>query len=755
MERVACVLWYSFANSVVRGEMQITLRGCAPHWGWFAAAAFFSSIVPQPATGQISISGYGGAGVSLSPDGNWTVMTANPQWAFGGSIGGAATGLVVRSGSDHSGSYREIDYFYSAAGGGRTGFIRAYAGTPAILFSATLSSDATNTAAFTTVASFPANLHHLTWSGEFSLPSFVGMGADSPWLYFDDSANAFMVSPAANYMVASMSQGANGAIASGINSAITLLPAGLTHATALVYGAGINSTIQTWGRFITALSGKKLPPNDADTLLKQVSYWTDNTATYYYNPGGPSYTDTLDAIKAEFSAKGMALGSMQVDSWWYPKGPDDIWSDHGGIWTYTAAPDLFPDGLAGFQAGLGLPLITHARWIDAASPYRTQYAMSGDVIVDPAWWEMVAQYLQSSGVATFEQDWLGANAHTNVNLTDPYAFMDNMAASMARHGITMQYCMGEPKHFLQSTMYDNATTARTSQDGFTSDRWTEFLYSARFASAVGLWPFTDVFQSGDINNMILAVLSAGPVGVGDALGSLSRANLLKAARPDGVIVKPDVPATPLDGVYVADAQGVDAPMTAASLTDYGTLKAHFIFSYVRQTNNTITINPGDFGISGASYLYDYVNGAGTVIYPGSSWTGTLASGSGYYVLVPVGPSGIAFLGDKGHFVTLGKKRIPALSDTGHVDTTVAFAAGEKTRTLFGYSPQPVAATALSGAVSGIAWDSSTQLFKLTVHANANGTARLRIVKSFLAGGTTGITSVCRLARCFGAPGPVQ
>jgi hypothetical protein len=304
-------------------------------------------------------------------------------------------------------------------------------------------------------------------------------------------------------------------------------------------------------------------------------------------------------------------------------------------------------------------------------------------------------------------------------------------------------------------MYDNATTARTSQDGFTGDRWTEFLYSARFASAVGLWPFTDVFQSGDINNMILAVLSAGPVGVGDALGSLSRANLLKAARPDGVIVKPDVPATPLDGVYVADAQGVDAPMTAASLTDYGTLKAHFIFSYVRQTNNTITINPGDFGISGTSYLYDYVNGAGTVIYPGSSWTGTLASGSGYYVLVPVGPSGIAFLGDKGHFVTLGKKRIPALSDTGHVDTTVAFAAGEKTRTLFGYSPQPVAATALSGAVTGIAWDSSTQLFKLTVHANANGTARLRIVKSFLAGGTTGITSVCRLARCFGAPGPVQ
>jgi len=678
----------------------------------------------------------------------------NPQWTLGGSIGGAANGAVVRAGSDRSGSYQEIDYFYTVGGGGRTGFIRAYSGVPAVLFSATLSSGAANSAPFTSISTFPANLHHLTWSGEFSLPSFTGMGADSPWLYFDDSAHAFMVSPAANFMVASMSQGANGAIASGINSAIGSLPAGLTHATALVYGAGIDSTIRTWGRFMTALSGKKLPANDADTLLKKVSYWTDNTATYYYNPGGPSYTDTLDAVKAEFNAKGMTLGSMQLDSWWYPKGPDDSWSSHGGIWTYNAAPDLFPNDLAGFQAGLGLPLITHARWIDPGSPYRTQYAMSGNVIIDPAWWEMVAQYLQSAGVATFEQDWLGANAHANVNLTEPFAFMDNMAQAMARHGLTMQYCMGEPKHFLQSTNYDNATTARTSQDGFTSARWTEFLYSGRFASAVGLWPFTDVFQSGDTNNMILAVLSAGPVGVGDALGSLSRANLMKAARPDGVIVKPDVPATPLDSVYIADAQGVDVPMTAASLTDYGALRAHFIFSYVRQTNNTITITPGDFGISGVSYLYDYVSGAGTVISPGSSWTGTLASGSGYYVLVPAGPSGIVFLGDKGHFVTLGRKRIQALSDAGHVDATIAFAPGEKTRTLFGYSPQRVAATALSGSVAAVAWDSSTQLFTLNVHPNSSGTARVRIVQSFLSEDPAGTSSVCGL-RCIGLPGHLQ
>jgi hypothetical protein len=484
--------------------------------------------------------------------------------------------------------------------------------------------------------------------------------------------------------------------------------------------------------------------------LKQISYWTDNTATYYYNAGGASYTDTLAAIRSEFTAKGVALGSMQLDSWWYPKGPDNSWSSHGGIWTYKAAPDIFLNDLPGFEAEIALPLITHARWIDQNSPYRGQYAMSGNVVVDPAWWEMVASYLQAGGVKTFEQDWLGADAHTDVNLTDPFSFMDNMAGAMARHGITLQYCMGEPKHFLQSTLYDNATTARTSEDGFTSARWTEFLYSGRFASAVGLWPFTDVFQSTNTNNMIMAVLSAGPVGVGDELGSVSRANLLKAARPDGVIVKPDVPAAPLDSVYIADAQGADVPMTTASFTDYGGIAAHFIFSYVRQANNTATIAPSAFGIYGASYVYDYQNAAGTLLAAGASFSATLASGTGYFVLVPVGRSGIAFLGDKGHFVTLGKKRIPALSDQGHLDATIAFSAGEKTRTLFGYSPQAIAATALAGSVAAVSWDPATQLFTLNVHPTPSGLAHVRIVQSFLSGDQTGAATGCGL-RCIRQP----
>ena len=137
------------------------------------------------------------------------------------------------------------------------------------------------------------------------------------------------------------------------------------------------------------------------------------------------------------------------------------------------------------------------------------------------------------------------------------------------------------EHFLQGTNYSNLTTLRVSQDGFGPTRWTEFLYASKFAGAIGVWPFSDVFMSTDMNNLLLATLSAGPLGIGDPLGGISAANLLKAVRPDGVIVKPDVPLTPVDSVYISDAQGVDTPMVAATYSDFGGMRANYIFAYTR------------------------------------------------------------------------------------------------------------------------------------------------------------------------------
>jgi hypothetical protein len=73
------------------------------------------------------------------------------------------------------------------------------------------------------------------------------------------------------------------------------------------------------------------------------------------------------------------------------------------MWRRNLSP-LFPSSLATFQSSLGIPLVTHARWIDPASPYQQRYRISGTVSIDPLYWAEVARYLASSGSAGFEQD---------------------------------------------------------------------------------------------------------------------------------------------------------------------------------------------------------------------------------------------------------------------------------------------------------------------------------------------------------------
>jgi len=105
--------------------------------------------------------------------------------------------------------------------------------------------------------------------------------------------------------------------------------------------------------------------------------------------------------------------------------------------------------------------------------------------------------------------------------------------------------------------------------------------------------------------------------------------------------------------------------------------------------------------------------------------------------VPVGQSGIAFLGDHQQFVTLGRQRIASVADNGVVDVTVSFAPGEKTRTLFGFAPMAVAVTSLAGAHRAPVWDPASELFTVVVTPDASGTAHLRLFAKPISLQTTG------------------
>jgi hypothetical protein len=694
---------------------------------FLAAASLGSTTFVRAATSTSISSPY--LTVTVTSAGAYTITVQSPAWKFGGRIGHPLSNIAVKSGSDGVGSYQEIDFNYvDSNSANRGGGIRAYSSNPIALFVDSYLSSAPNTTPFPKLSTYPASLSHLNYQYAFAHYTFSKFAADSPWIYFDGQGNTFILSPASNFMISSTSKSGSGAISSGINPTITTLPSGFVHQTFLVVGQGISNTFQIWGHAMTNLQGKTRPANDDGVILNTLGYWTDHGATYYYNyDPNLGYAGTLLAVHQSFQQAGIPLGYMQLDDWWYPKGSTATWSKrNAGIYTYNADPTLFPNGLAAFQQQLGLPLVTHAKYIDVSSPYRAQYTMSNNVSTDPNYWNMVANYLQSNGAVSYEQDWLSNQALPAMNLTDPDAFMNNMASAMSTTGLTMQYCMALPRHFLQSSMYNNLTTIRVSGDRFSSTRWDAFLYASELASALGIWPWSDVFMSSETDNLLLSTLSAGIVGVGDAIGAESVPNLFQTIRADGVLVKPDEPIVPIDATFLQDAQALNQPMVASTYTDFGAgMKALYVFAYARaaQTPSTASFTPASLGLPGSVYVYNYFTGTGTVLPAGGTFSDTVSSGS-YYFVVPIGPSGIGFLGDAGKFVSWGKKRISQVSDSGSVQATITFATGETSLTMYGYAPSQPNVTATDGTVGAVAYNSATGIFSYSVSPGPDGAARV-------------------------------
>jgi hypothetical protein len=690
------------------------------------------------------------SGVSLRLDastGSYQLTAKQPAWNFSGSVNQSLKNVAASQGRDVIGDYQQIAFEWQDGQKLMSGQIRIYNEKALALFSQTCgAAEETPPAAFPAFTKLPESLHIFSYGHhEFAPPDFSTTEISTPWLLFDDDVDAFVISPASHFMVASMIGDGRKEVASGFNPNLRNLPAGFTQQTIVAFGKGINKTWDLWGRALVDLQGSKRPADDADAVLKYLGYWTDNGANYYYNYDfDKGYAGTLQSLVERYRQEQIPIRYLQLDSWWYYKTTTDAdgkpgkekksnrlpageWNRYGGLLEYRAHTDLFPNGLDAFQKTVGLPLITHNRWIDPASPYHQRYEISGVAAVDPKWWDSIADYMKASGIATYEQDWLDRiytySPAFSSNVDTGAAFLDNMARACQEQGITMQYCMPYPCYFLQGSRYENLTSIRTSGDRFNTNKWNDFLYTSRLASSMGIWPWADVYMSGEINNVLLSTLSAGPVGTGDAMGAENKANLFQAVRADGVIVKPDASIVPLDRSYIADAEKKAVPMTASTYTDHDGIKTEYVFAFNRPKtpDDKVHFTLGELGVNGPAYVYDYFSGASQRLDARAKFSAPLArDASAFYVVAPVGKSGIAFLGDKDKFVGTGRQRIEWLHDeAGKLTVGVVLAANEKSVVLHGYAPSVPKATVLAGEDDDVQYDPVTRHFTVVINIDTN------------------------------------
>lgn len=673
--------------------------------------------------------------------GTYTIASEYRRWSFNGSTGQAWSAVRTSEGRDAVGEYKEVQFQWEDTVP-YVGTIQWYADKPVVIFSLTLpKGSAGRPVDFPAFDHVPASMHSFSHGDDvFAPPHFRLIETATPWLFFNDQDEAYLISPASEFMISKLTGDGKNRISSGLNSEIKNLPERFVHRTILVLGQGIGQTWQTWGDTLRELYGRERPAPDDDPVLKYFGYWTDAGADYYYNYDAQlGYAPTLLALRERYRELGIPLGYMQLDSWWYEKTIYDVhgnptadhknpalpkgsWNRYGGLMNYQAHSFLFPDGLADFQKKLGLPLVTHNRWVDPHSPYHDRYEIAGYAATDPQFWADIVRYLQESGVSCYEQDWLNCIYDKTTHMAqDPKvgnAFTDGMAMACDAAGLTMQYCMAMPRHFMQGLKYNNLTTIRTSDDRFEPKRWKPFLYTSQLAYAMGVWPWCDVFKSREEGNMILAVLSAGPVGTGDAMGLENKDNIMKACRSDGVLVKPDASILPMDKAYLHDALGQDAPMLAHTYTRHYGLTTSYVFAFAEEkaANLGFGFHPKALGQRGRVAVFDPLSKRVAAIDAAAEFRSELPETRyAYYIVAPVTRSGIAFLGDAGKIAATGKQRIAALRDgSDGLQVRIRFAQGESSVILQGYSEKPV--TADKGEVT---YDAATCLFTLTLPSGGN------------------------------------
>jgi hypothetical protein len=546
------------------------------------------------------------------------------------------------------------------------------------------------------------------------------------------------------------------------------VPAGFASELALWGGRGVRETLEAWGAFLQARHGTRRPTRYADAALGRLSYWTDNGAVYWYRTEpGRGVGGTLAAVTEGLRKEGVPVHAVELDSWFYPHevtrplDAPEIDVPPTGCIAWEPRPDALPDGVDGLRARLGNPpLILHARHFSSRSPYfvRAPAWRDGDRAhpEDPAFFDALFAQAEAWGAIQVEQDWLVECFLGVRGLRErpgrARAWQEGLDRAAAEHGLSLHWCMATPADFLQTLTLPRVEAIRTSGDYRyvlgSASLWCWFLYGSAFARALGLWPYKDVFLSnpdgagrdGDPHaelEALLAALSAGPVGIGDALGRTCREIVMRTCREDGVLVKPDLPLAPLERCYRTHAHLGAAPLVAETWSDHPAGRwTYLVGIHASRADESLELEVAwpelaAAAPSGPVVAYDWRRGR--FEDPGARGLGYALAPREWrlHVLCPVLPSGIALLGDPGRYACAGDRRLRGVRA---LDDGVAFevlgAPGERVG-LRGWSRRdPARAEAWSGASGDaealpIAREAGGG-FRLELRLGARGRSRVEI-----------------------------
>jgi len=440
------------------------------------------------------------------------------------------------------------------------------------------------------------------WKGKV-IDSFRD-GKNVPLLITDESYRTVLLSPLTNLLYGTVSISSfPPSVRCGIPRAIKSIPIGTGHKTLMVYGQGINATIDRWGELMRRQYGVEAVKMDADVSLKYISYWTNAGSAYWYNSYKKAdYESTFRKLRAHHEAIGLSFGSYQLDSWWYKKEGDDYTS---GIteWEpksvtrcknfnatlpflqhYRDLTLFVKDKISYVQSIINKPIGCHFKQLSNESVYvcenrddflceefpmpknkEVARKLFREIFSHPQWRlaYVVHDWLQwmNDRHSVFKDYYLGPEYFEALDeVCREIPSSDNACGHL-----TIQLCMTQPHMTLNSVTMESVTSIRSTSDSYSffvegTKRWWWHIYSSRFIQALGKYAFYDnrltakrhthPLSSWPKLEMIWLGLSCGPIGIGDPIGKEHIELIRRAVKEDGEIIKPDFPSVPLDQCYL-------------------------------------------------------------------------------------------------------------------------------------------------------------------------------------------------------------
>lgn len=547
----------------------------------------------------------------------------------------------------------------------------------------------------------------------------------------------------------------------GWHGDIDRVEAGFATELAVIAGDGLRDCFARWAALLRTESGIAAPTRDADVLGTRLSYWTDNGSAYWYQtePG----LDTPSSIVAsvdDLEARGVPVGAVQLDSWWYPHevlrpfDTDDWVVPPTGMVRWEPRDDVLPDGIEMLRERLDRrPLVAHCRHLSSQSPYCDEFPMwvDGDRAhpQDDELYQRLLDQAVAWGVEVFEHDWLIECFLGVRELRAPgraATWQEGIDAGLGVRNLHAQWCMASPADFAQTTRLRNVTSIRTSGDhGYLVGPevlWAWFLHTNVMARALGLWPYKDVFQSTPSSptrevEALLAALSAGPVGIGDALGDADVGLIRRTCRADGVLVRPDVP------VAAIDRSAFSAPVWSGELLVASAHTRHAAgrWGYVVTCNVGSDQRSARARVSLAELGDDRPDATRVAVFDWRNRHIDVVSVDGgydvaleprdwdYRVLAPILGAGVAIIGDPRLYACSGDTRIADVRVDGDEVTVTVLGANELV-TLVGWSEHPISARAWTPAAGmtdiAATHDLTSGVWELVLDVGRAGWAKLAV-----------------------------